>query len=131
MTELKPATTSNSSGSKSFFKSLQKGSGETSLDLPQSDVVQDLSVNKKWAGKVDGPFFLDSQAKGIKRAGPRGPGGQPSACLEPAAYPLGSLLCTVPLAGIIVSWRQLSGACVQSPSTEVGAILSHCYPSAH
>lgn len=88
MTELKPATTSSSSGSKSFFESPQKGSGETSLDLPQSDVVQDLSVNKEWAGKVDSPFFLDSQAKGIKRAGPRGPGGQPSACLEPSVLPV-------------------------------------------
>lgn len=46
VTEIKPAATSSSSGSKSFFKSPQKGSGEISLDLPHSDVVQDLGVNK-------------------------------------------------------------------------------------
>lgn len=87
-------------------------------------------MNKEWAGKMDGPFFLGSpfQPKESKSLA-QGPGCQPYGGLEPSmlAIPYAAFCAQRPQLGSL----SLSGACAQSPSTEVETILSQCYPSAH
>lgn len=100
----------------------QKGAWRDLHGPANRDVVQDLGVNEQWLGRSLLSRFLSSQRNQKSRA--RGP----SLCQLGAfcvGHPLGNLLCTVPPAGLIVTWRQLPGACAQSPWTEVETILSH------